>query len=108
MKDFAGRRCQPLPAGTPALDTAAVEARLKGFPGWTCEEGALRKTFRFADWPRMLLFVNAVGWIAQEEDHHPDLHVGYDRCTVAYHTHSVGGISDNDFICAARIERLFE
>jgi 4a-hydroxytetrahydrobiopterin dehydratase len=69
-------------------------------------EDAIRKTFRFDDYHRTLAFVNAVAWIAHREDHHPDLEVGYNRCTVRYSTHDVGGLSENDFICAAKVDRL--
>ena len=108
MKTFAERRCRVLPAGTPPLAAEAVQALLHDFPGWTLQQGAIRKSFRFADYPRTLAFVNAVAWIAQQQDHHPELQVTYDRCVVAYNTHSIGGISENDFICAARIESLIE
>ena len=108
MKAFAERHCRVLPAGTPALAAEAVQALLHDFPGWTLQQEAIRKSFRFADYPRTLAFVNAVAWIAQQQDHHPELQVTYDRCEVAYNTHSIGGISENDFICAARIESLIE
>jgi 4a-hydroxytetrahydrobiopterin dehydratase len=66
----------------------------------------LAKSFGFGNYHETLAFVNAVAWIAHREDHHPDLAVSYNRCRVAWHTHSVGGLSENDFICAARVEAL--
>lgn len=107
MREFASRHCRPLPAGTPAMADAQVAAALRGFAGWVLDDGAISKTFTFPDYQRTLAFVNAVAWIAACEDHHPDMLVQYNRCRVAYSTHSVGGISENDFICAARIEGLF-
>jgi 4a-hydroxytetrahydrobiopterin dehydratase len=74
---------------------------------WTIEDDAmLVRSFTFATYPETLAFVNALGWIAHRQDHHPDLAVGYNRCRVAYSTHSAGGLTLNDFICAARIDRL--
>jgi 4a-hydroxytetrahydrobiopterin dehydratase len=67
---------------------------------------SISRTFRFRDYYQTLAFVNALAWIAHSEDHHPDLEVGYNRCLVRYSTHAVGGLSDNDFICAARIDAL--
>ena len=66
----------------------------------------LSKAFRFDDYHRTMAFVNAVARIAHREDHHPDLEVGYSTCVVRYSTHSIGGLSHNDFICAAKIDRL--
>ena len=75
---------------------------------WTVDTEArqLRRSFRFGDYYQTIAFVNALAWVAHREDHHPDLEVGYNRCTVRYSTHSVGGLSENDFICAARIDAL--
>ena len=67
--------------------------------------GSISRTFRFDDYHRTLAFVNAVAWIAHREDHHPDLEVGYDRCRVRYATHDVGGLSENDFILAAKFDQ---
>ena len=78
--------------------------------GWTIDttdsSPALVKTFSFADYHHTMAFVNAVAWIAHQQDHHPDLTVSYNRCTVRFNTHSVGGLSINDFICAARVDQL--
>lgn len=100
--------CKPRRGTEHRLDTATAKARLADLPGWECdEEGkALRKTFRFDDYYRTLAFVNALAFIAHREDHHPDLSVHYDRCVVCYSTHDVGGLSENDFICAAKAEKL--
>ena len=100
------RRCQALPAGTPALAGAELAALLAQVPGWEHRGSTIRKTYSFADYGKTMAFVNAVAWIAHREDHHPDMSVGYNRCEVAFSTHSIGGISLNDFICAAKIEAL--
>ena len=75
--------------------------------GWDAQGDRLHKSFRFANYHETIAFVNAVAWIAHREDHHPDLAVGYDRCDVTWSTHSAGGVTLNDAICAAKIERLF-
>ena len=77
-------------------------------PGWELvEDGrALTKTFRFDDYYRTMAFVNALAFMAHREDHHPDLGVHYNRCVVRYSTHDADGLSENDFICAAKTERL--
>ena len=106
MSDLASRSCRPLPGGTPALSAAQIDTLLKDVPGWRFEDGAITRTWTFPDFHRTMAFVNAVAWIAHAQDHHPDMAVSYGRCTVHFNTHSIGGISENDFICAARIEAL--
>jgi 4a-hydroxytetrahydrobiopterin dehydratase len=78
-------------------------------PGWELQAvaGGIVKDFKFKDYHRTMAFVNAVAWIAHAEDHHPDLEVGYNHCRVRYSTHDVGGLSRNDFVCAAKVELLF-
>jgi 4a-hydroxytetrahydrobiopterin dehydratase len=105
MNPLASRRCQAL-EGHSAMSTAETERHLREVPGWSLVDGAIEKTFRFDDYHRTMAFVNAVAWIAHVEDHHPDIAFGYNRCTVRYNTHSVGGISINDFICAAKVDAL--
>jgi 4a-hydroxytetrahydrobiopterin dehydratase len=106
LSRLAEQRCKPLPAGTPALTPAQIEEHLRELPGWTFDKGAIAKTFSFPDYHRAMAFVNAVAWIAHSEDHHPEMSVSYNCCTIRYSTHSIGGISDNDFVCAAKIEAL--
>ena len=105
MSDWASLHCTPL-AGQPPLSEAEVRAHLPSLPGWSLAIGALERSYRFADFHRTMAFVNAVAWIAHREDHHPDVSFGYDRCTLRYRTHSVDGVSPNDFICAAKVDAL--
>lgn len=109
MTKLRDQSCAPCPSGAPAL-AADVASSLLGqlAPGWRISEDgkALRKAFRFANFHETIGFVNAVAWIANGEDHHPDLEVGYDYCRMAFTTHSVGGLSQNDFICAAKVDAL--
>lgn len=90
------------------LSEARVRELLPDVPGWElAEQGrALIKTFTFPDYYRTMAFVNALAYMAHREDHHPDLGVHYNRCVVRYSTHDVDGLSENDFICAAKTERL--
>jgi 4a-hydroxytetrahydrobiopterin dehydratase len=105
MNDLASRHCQPL-EGHPALTADQIAPLLAQAPGWALVDGAIQKRYEFADYHRTLAFVNALAWVAHVEDHHPDLLVSYNRCTVRFNTHSVGGISINDFICAAKVDAL--
>ena len=105
MNPLAARHCQPL-EGQPAMAPAEIEAHLRQLPGWGATDGAIQRRFGFADYHRTMAFVNAVAWVAHSQDHHPDLALGYNHCTVRFNTHSVGGISINDFICAARVDAL--
>jgi 4a-hydroxytetrahydrobiopterin dehydratase len=81
---------------------------MRELPEWSIvEDGqAITRTFRFPDYYRTMAFVNALAYIAHDQDHHPDLGVHYDRCVVRYSTHDVGGLSENDFICAAKADAL--
>jgi len=104
MTALAQLRCRPL-NGDP-MPEADVARQLALLRDWVVRDGALEKRLDFPDFHRTMAFVNAVAWIAHEQDHHPDMAVGYSRCTLRWHTHSVGGLSLNDFICAARVDAL--
>jgi 4a-hydroxytetrahydrobiopterin dehydratase len=108
LADLAALSCQPRRGAEHRLEAAVVKSRLAALPGWSAiEDGAaISKTFRFPDYYRTLAFVNALAYVAHREDHHPDLGVHYDRCVVRFSTHDVGGLSENDFVCAAKTELL--
>ncbi len=106
MNDLNQSRCRPCEGGIPPLDDAAVAAMLARVPGWTRDGNSIVRTFQFKNYYRTVAFVNAVVWIAHREDHHPDIAFGYKTCTIRYSTHAVGGLSENDFICAAKINAL--
>ncbi|MEY4564518.1 MAG: hypothetical protein RLZZ618_3795 [Pseudomonadota bacterium] len=90
------------------LSAAAVQAHLAQLSSWHLveESKAIEKTFAFKNYHETMAFVNALAWVAHTEDHHPDLQVSYNRCVVRYSTHSVGGLSVNDFICAVKADAL--
>jgi len=96
-------RCQ---AQHGAMSMAEVERHLAEVSGWVLKDEAIEKSFRFDDYHRTMAFINALAWIAHREDHHPDVAFSYNRATVRFNTHSVGGISINDFICAAKVDAL--
>lgn len=94
-------------AGAAKLSADDVRSHLAKLPGWTESAGRLAKTYAFANFHETVGFVNALAWIANREDHHPDLTVSYNRCVVAWSTHDAGGITKNDVVCAAKTEALF-
>jgi 4a-hydroxytetrahydrobiopterin dehydratase len=104
---LAAKHCKTLEKGAPPLAAERVAALLKQVPGWEHRGGEIAKTFPFKNYYETMAFVNAAAWVSHREDHHPDLEVGYNKCKVRYSTHSVGGLSENDFICAAKLEALF-
>lgn len=92
----------------PALDRTQAQAMLGEIPGWALNDEAreISRSYKFGNYYETLAFVNALAWIVHREDHHPDLEVGYNRCKIRFSTHSVNGLSENDFICAAKINAL--
>lgn len=102
---LADQHCKPL-EGQPPMTDAEVQRHLADAPGWALRDGSIEKQFRFEDYHRTMAFINAVAWIAHREDHHPDIAFSYNRATLRFNTHSVGGISLNDFICAAKVDAL--
>ena len=97
-------------SGAP-LSADAIAEQLALVPGWAQTSGTaagIERSFSFADFYATMAFVNALAFIAHREDHHPDLQVSYNRCSVHFSTHSVGGLSINDFICAAHINALLD
>lgn len=106
---LAHRHCRPLKGAAGHLASDAVKGLLSQLEReWRLgpHGDVLERTFRFASYPQTMGFVNAVAWMAERESHHPEFVVGYNACTVRYTTHDVGGLSENDFICAAKIDAL--
>lgn len=106
---LADRSCVPCKGGTPPLSREQAEAlRAREVPRWELSEAAdrLRREFRFKDFRGAMKFVNRAADVAEEEGHHPDFHVHYNRVLVEIWTHKIGGLHENDFILAAKIDRL--
>ena len=108
MNEFASRKCKPCEGGMKPYSAAQAKELLKDLKGWKIENNRLTKTYAFENYYQTMAFVNALAWISHREDHHPDLLVGYNKCRVEYSTHAVGGLSENDFICAAKSDALLD
>ncbi|MCX7154304.1 MAG: 4a-hydroxytetrahydrobiopterin dehydratase [Proteobacteria bacterium] len=106
MNTLLAKKCRPLAAGTPPLTDGEIETLLRQAPGWAHTGGAITKTFSFGNYYQTMAFANGVALVAHGEDHHPEMTLSYDQCRIAFNTHSIGGISMNDFICAAKLEAL--
>ena len=108
MSEFTERRCAPCQGNAVSYTREQAQNALgKVASCELIEDGkAIKREFKFKDFYRTMSFVNALAHIANIEDHHPDLEIGYNYCRVRYSTHEVKGLSDNDFICAAKIDRL--
>jgi 4a-hydroxytetrahydrobiopterin dehydratase len=104
--NLEAKHCKPCEKGGPALTEIEAERFMTGVTGWEREGGKIGKLFEFKNFYQTMGFVNAVAWIAHSEGHHPDLVVSYNSCRVNYSTHAVGGLSENDFICAAKVDAL--
>jgi len=107
--NLGDKSCKPCEGGIPRLERAEAEKLLAELAtGWELNADAteIRKDFMFKDFYKTMAFVNALAWIANSENHHPDLEVGYGHCLVKYSTHAISGLSENDFICAAKIDAL--
>ena len=89
-----------------ALGDADIQTNLAALKGWELVGKEIRKTLPFKNYHETMAFVNAAAWVSHHEDHHPDMSVHYNKCVVAYSTHDAGGITLNDFICAAKLDAL--
>lgn len=106
--DLTNAHCEACEGIGQALSENQIEQLLPQVKQWEVIDNAtkLYKEFKFKDFYQTMAFVNAIAWIANQENHHPDLSVGYNYCHVEYSTHALGGLSQNDFICAAKIDKL--
>ena len=109
MKELSAKKCVPCEGRMPPLTPAKAKLLRKQLhKDWhLAKDGnSLQRSLKFKDFYRTMSFVNAVAHIANIEDHHPDMEFGYGYCRITYSTHSIGGLSPNDFICAAKVDRL--
>ncbi len=107
--DLSDRHCKPCEGGVEPLNNEQAGELLASLhTDWSIAEDGkeISRTYRFKNYYQTMAFVNALAWIAHGEDHHPDIEVGYNRCHVRYSTHAIGGLSENDFICAAKLDAL--
>jgi 4a-hydroxytetrahydrobiopterin dehydratase len=108
MNELARKKCKPCEGGVAPLTPDQVRPMLKGLQGWALDGKMIAKTYEFKNYYETMAFVNAAAWVSHREDHHPDMLVGYGKCRVSYVTHAIDGLSENDFICAAKLDALFE
>ena len=107
MSDLSEQHCQALASGSPALSNEDSEKYLKQLnDDWRLSEDgkAIKRTFQFKDYYQTMAFANVAAMVAHQQDHHPDMSISYNRCHIVYSTHSVNGLSTNDFICAAKTD----
>lgn len=106
--NLSNKKCVPCEGGVPKLTPEQVQLFLKEMTGWqtNAEHTEIKKTFEFKNYYHSIAFVNAIAWFTHQENHHPDLEVSYNRVVVRYSTHAISGLSENDFICAAKVETL--
>ena len=109
MSTLAERKCKPCDGGTAPLTLAEAQqylAQLSSAWALTHNAHALEREFSFKDFYRTMSFVNALAHVANIEDHHPDLQVGYNHCRITFTTHAIKGLSENDFVCAAKVDLI--
>ncbi len=108
MTELRTIRCVGCEGGVPPLSPDEVLGFLKELKDWKVSSDAksIHKRFEFKNFYKTMAFVNAIAWIANQENHHPDLRVGFNYCEVEYTTHAIDGLSKNDFICAAKVDGL--
>jgi 4a-hydroxytetrahydrobiopterin dehydratase len=107
-QDLTRKKCTPCEGGIAPLTDVQIAPLLKGLPGWARDGLNIFREYKFKDHYQAQAFTNAVMWVSHREDHHPYLIVGYNTVRVEYWTHAINGLSENDFICAAKVDALFE
>ncbi|MGC8553531.1 MAG: 4a-hydroxytetrahydrobiopterin dehydratase [Phycisphaerae bacterium] len=108
IKALIAKTCVPCDGGTKPMTPQQIKKMLALLPDWRVDNGELVREFEFLNFYQTMDFVNAVAWMANMENHHPDLEVGYSRCRIRWSTHAISGLSQNDFICAAKINAMLE
>jgi 4a-hydroxytetrahydrobiopterin dehydratase len=108
MTELHTIRCVACEGGVPPLSREEITQLLTQIKNWQVNENGkeMSRRFSFKNFYKTMAFVNAVAWIAAQENHHPDMEVGYNYCLIKYTTHAIGGLSKNDFICAAKVDAL--
>ncbi len=106
--DLTSKHCVPCEGGTQPLDQAEAGKLLGQLDGWSISDDGkmISRDFKFKGFYKTMAFVNAMAWIANQEGHHPDFETGFNHCLVNFTTHAISGLSENDFICAAKIDGL--
>ena len=110
LDNLKNMHCKPCEGGVCPLDELLSVQHLEQLPGWelTADKTGIVRRLRFEDFASTMLFINAMAYMSEQQGHHPDFSAGYGYCEVRYTTHAIGGLSENDFICAAKINDLLE
>jgi 4a-hydroxytetrahydrobiopterin dehydratase len=108
MTELTTIRCVGCEGGIPALNKDEVAKLMPQIPDWKVSDDgkSIKRSFSFKDFYHTMAFVNAIAFIANQENHHPDLEIGYNYCHIKFLTHAVNGLTQNDFICAAKIDKI--
>jgi len=108
MTDLAKRTCKPCEGGTSAMGRDEAEGMLAGLEGWRLsgDASSIRRHFEFKGFLKAVEMANLAAWLGNKQVHHPDITFGYGYCDVTFTTHAAGGLTENDFICAARLDAL--
>jgi 4a-hydroxytetrahydrobiopterin dehydratase len=106
--ELSNKRCKPCTPGTPPLSGSEADSLMRQLEGWQRYDHIISRAYHFKNYYETIAFVNAVAWLSHSENHHPELTVSYNKCQVEYSTHSIHGLSENDFICAAKVDALFK
>ena len=106
--DLTEKHCVPCEGGVEAIDRETATKMLADLPGWELSDDGkmISRRFEFRGFFRTMSFINAMAWIVNNENHHPDFSAGYNYCLVGFTTHAIDGLSENDFICAAKVNAL--
>ena len=110
MENLKNKHCKPCEGGVCPLDESVSESHLDQVAGWELakDKKSIKRKLRFKDFLETISFINAMAYMSEQQGHHPDFSAGYNYCEVSYTTHAIGGLSENDFICAAKINDLLE
>jgi len=110
LVNFENKHCKPCEGGVCPLDEPISARHLEQLPGWklTGDKKGIKRRLKFKDFSATISFINAMAYMSEQQGHHPDFSAGYNYCEVSYTTHAIGGLSENDFICAAKINSLLE
>lgn len=108
--DLTDRHCEPCEGGVAPMERKAAEEMLREVEGWSLSEDGkmISRRFEFRGFYRTMAFINAMAWVVNNEGHHPDFSAGYNYCEVGFTTHAIDGLSENDFICAAKLNALHD
>jgi 4a-hydroxytetrahydrobiopterin dehydratase len=106
--DLTSKHCVPCEGGVESIDLETAGQMLADLPGWELSDDGkmISRRFEFRGFLGTMSFINAMAWLVNKENHHPDFSAGYNHCLVGFTTHAIDGLSENDFICAAKVNAL--